>query len=232
QMASVRAAGSGGMGSGASIGLGAFGLGQLPAAATALATIGAEIQTLGQSALLLPGIFAGATAAVGTLVVGMQNLGDSFSDDPEKAAEAMDKLADSARETVTVIRSFGDEWGRVQRSVQQELFEGTAEPVRRAIDNILPSLETGMTGVASRLGEGAQLAADELSNQWSRGGLERLFRNVEGAIGDLNPAIQPLMASFRTIAVTGSNFLPGMARGFAGLATDFGEFIGHADRAG
>src|SRR5690606_31338380 len=128
-------------------------------------------------------------------------------------AEAMDKLADSARETVTVIRSFGDEWGRVQRSVQQELFEGTAEPVRRAIDNILPSLETGMTGVASRLGEGAQLAADELSNQWSRGGLERLFRNVEGAIGDLNPAIQPLMASFRTIAVTGSNFLPGMARG-------------------
>src|SRR5690606_6391529 len=89
QMASVRAAGSGGMGSGASIGLGAFGLGQLPAAATALATIGAEIQTLGQSALLLPGIFAGATAAVGTLVVGMQNLGDSFSDDPEKAAEAM-----------------------------------------------------------------------------------------------------------------------------------------------
>lgn len=240
QIAALRAASaSGGGGRGMSAGmitgganLGALAIANLPAMATGLAAVGAELQTLLQSATLLPGIMVGAAAGISTLVVGFQNMGDAFSDSPEKAAEAMAKLSASARETVQLVRGYSDEWSQVQRNVQSNLFEGLADPLRQMIDAQLPIIDAGMSRVATRFGEGMQLAVGELGNEWSQGGMDQLFRNTDSAVGNLNKSIKPLMASLRTIAVTGSNFLPGMADGFSDLAVRFGEFIHQADLSG
>lgn len=235
----VRAAGGGralgGLGGG-SLGpaalAGALGISQLPAMATGVAAVGVELQRLTQSAALLPAIFTGAAAGISTLVVGMQNMGDAFDKNPEKAAEAMGKLADSARETVSAVRDYSDEWTRVQRTVQGNLFEGTAEPLRRAIDTQLPVIEQGMSGIASQFGAGLRIALGEFGSDRSAGALSTFFTNTADAAGKLNGAIVPATSAFRTLATTGSKFLPEMGQGLANLATKFDTFLTKADQSG
>lgn len=224
--------GGGGFGAAGFLNAGALGISQLPAAAAGIASVGADLKALTQNAALLPGIFAGASAAVATLVVGMQGMKDAFSDDPKKAAEAMEGMADSAREVVTAVRDYGDEWTRVRKTVQGNLFADVAEPIRSAIDIQLPVIEAGMGGIATKFGDGFKIALGELGSDQSAGALTQIFGDTESAAGALNGAITPIISSVRTLATTGSSFLPEFGQGITNLATRFDSFITKADEAG
>ncbi|WP_256666702.1 lytic transglycosylase domain-containing protein [Nocardia cyriacigeorgica] len=224
--------GGGGFGAAGILNAGALGISQLPAAASALATIGTDIQALTQSAALLPGIYAGASAAIATLVVGMQGMKDAFSDSPEKAAEAMEGMADSAREAVTAVRDYSDEWTTVRKTVQQNLFADTAEPIRTAIDTQLPVLEAGMGGIATKFNEGMRTALGELGSDESAGALTQIFDRSGDAAGRLNGAITPVINTVRTLGTTGSNFLPELAQNITDLTVQFDTFITKADQSG
>ena len=235
----VGASGGGGGGRGMSSGLitgaanlGALGLANLPAMATGLATIGADLATITQSAALLPGIFTAGAAAVGTLVVGFQGMKDAFSDSPKKVEEAMSKMAGSAKEVVGTIRSFGEAWGNVRKNVQGTLFEGVSQPLGQMITAQLPVVERGMVGVAGKFRDGFKIALGELGNEKSTGALSQIFRNTENSAGRLNTAILPIMNTIRTLATTGSNFLPQLSQGFANAATKFDAFITKANQSG
>lgn len=230
---SAGAGGGGGGGFGAGfLNAGAIGISQLPAAAAAVGTIGTDLKALTQNAALLPGIFAGAAAGIATLTVGMQGMADAFDEDPKKAAAAMEDMAASARETVTAIRDYSDEWTRVRQTVQQNLFAGMAEPIRQVIDTQLPILEAGMGGVATRFGEGMRTALGEVGSDESAGALSTIFGNTASAANALNGSITPIISSVRTLATTGSSFLPEFGQGITNLATRFDSFISKADEAG
>lgn len=204
---------------------GASALSALPAAATALASVGADIQSLAQSAALLPAIFTGAALGVGTLVVGFKGMKDAFSDTPKKAQAAMDGLAGSAQQVVTTVKGFSTEWKDIAKTTQSNLFAGVSAPLGETLKAQLPVLKAGMGGLATELGNGFKTALSELGNTQSTGALSTIFGNTTVAAGKLNGAISPIIGSFRTLATTGSSFLPQLAQGLANLATKFDAFL-------
>lgn len=68
--------------------IGAAAITSLPALASGLAEVAAGIQQVAQAGLALPGIMAGATSSIGTLVFGLSGVGDAY--------DAMNKAADDA----------------------------------------------------------------------------------------------------------------------------------------
>ncbi|WP_328439105.1 transglycosylase SLT domain-containing protein [Nocardia puris] len=211
---------------------GALGLAALPAAGTALASIGADVQALTQGIALLPGLAAAAGAGIATLVVGMRGFGDALGDDPEKAAEAIARMAPAARESALALREYRDELGRIRQGAQQNLWEGSADPLRGMLDAQLPVVETGMEGLAARLGEGMRLAIGELGSDRATTGVATIFRNSADGARELNAAVVPLISSLGRLAETGSTFLPQFGQGVANLATRFDAFLTRADETG
>ncbi|WP_029932510.1 transglycosylase SLT domain-containing protein [Nocardia otitidiscaviarum] len=231
--------GSGGGGRGGGrFGFGALALGgagvvaQLPAAATALATIGADLQAIVQAGTILPSIYLGAATAVGTLVVGLKGMKDALSDDPKKAAEAMGKLAEPAREVVTTIREFGPAWSEARKATQAALFEGQAAPIRDLIDSQLPALKTGMVDVAGSLNTSLKTAFTELGSDESRNALSRGFANTAAGIDAANGAIAPLISSIRTLTGTGSSLFPRFGAAITDASTRLDAFLTRADDSG
>lgn len=74
--------------------IGAAAITSLPMLASGLAEVAAGIQQVAQAGLALPGIMAGASSSIGTLVFGLSGVGDAY--------DAMSKAADDA------VKSGGD----------------------------------------------------------------------------------------------------------------------------
>lgn len=211
---------------------GALAVAQLPAVATAVASLGPDIESLLQTSLLLPAAFSGAALGIGTLVVGMQGMKDAFSDNAKKSAAAMQNMAENAKETVRTIKSFDDQRKDLVKSTQSNLFEGVSGPLHDTIAAQLPVLKAGMGGLATELGNGFKIALGELGNGQSTSALSTLFGNTTIAASKLNGAIAPIISSIRTLVTTGSSFLPQLAGGFTDLATRLSTFLTQAQKSG
>lgn len=211
--------------------LGALAVGNLPAAATGVAALGSAIADLSGSALLLPAAFAGIGAVAATVTVGLQGMKDAFAEG-EKGAEAFAKLGENAQRSVTSVKNFTDEWSNLQKSVQNNLFADVDKTFERLANTQLPKLQSGMEGVASSLNRGLLSAMNELASPASGVALDQVFGNTAKSTDILNGAVAPLITSFRTLATTGSTFLPQLAQGFTNLSERFDAFIQRSEASG
>ncbi|WP_280498370.1 transglycosylase SLT domain-containing protein [Nocardia farcinica] len=212
--------------------VGALGLGALPAAGTLIASIGADVQALTQNIALLPGLFAGAAAGITTLAVGLDGMKDALSDSPEKAAEAYEKMSVDGRKIVDTVREHGEQWSAVGDRIQAITLEGLSEPLDTMLDAQIPALERGMSGMAQQFNGMFRGILGELGNAQSAGALETVFGNSAEAAGVLNGAVTPVINSIRTLATTGSSFLPQLAQNFTDAATRFDAFLTRAEQSG
>lgn len=208
----------------------------LPAAALAaaptIASIGAAAVTASGALGVLPAAAAAAAVGVGTLTVGLQNMGDALDEDPEKAAEAIAKLAPAAREAVTAIRGFAPAWKALQLDVQQRLFDGLGTRVTALGRTYLPILR----GELGRVADGFNLAATRVANMLTEssrvgdvrvmlGSLATSWENVLGAVG-------PLSAALVDVGVVGSGVLRDLTSGAQDSAASFQQFISRARESG
>ncbi|MFD4457702.1 transglycosylase SLT domain-containing protein [Nocardia sp. NPDC058480] len=221
-----------GLGMGSLLNAGVLGISALPAAASLIASIGADVQTLGANIALLPGIFAGAAAGAMTLSIGLDNMKDAFSDSPKKAAKAYAELSVEGKRVVDSLKGFGPQWDRIKDSIQDTTLAGMTEPLDGLLKAQLPALEKGMTGVAGKFNAIAKTALGELSNDKSTAATATIFGNTSEAAGKLNDAVLPIISSIRTLSTTGSSFLPRLAESFAGVATKFDAFITKSEKSG
>ncbi|RBO87022.1 lytic transglycosylase domain-containing protein [Nocardia puris] len=212
--------------------VGVLGLSALPAAATAVASIGADLQGILQSAVALPGMFAGAAAAVSVLSVGLDGLGDALSDKPEKAAEAYAKLGAEGRAIVDTAKSFSGEWDRISALISSTTLAGLDQPLGDLLTNQLPVLERGMQSVAGEFNGLFRTLLSEAGNQESQDTLSRIFGNTAESVGILETGIDGVVGSLRTLTGTGSAVLPRLAQGFADAANRFDAFLQRADDSG
>lgn len=222
----------GGLGGSLLLNAGALGIAALPAAASMIASIGADVQTLTANIALMPGLFAGAAAGAFTLSVGLDNMKDAFSSSPKKAAKAYEQLSAEGKQLVDTLKGFGDRWDRVKDSVQDTTLSGLSEPMTGLINSQLPALEKGMTGVAGKFNTIAKTAIGELSSDKSVAATATIFGDTEAAAGKLNGAVLPIINSIRTLSTTGSSFLPRLADSFVKAATAFDSFITKSNNSG
>lgn len=206
-----------------------------PAVAGLVTATAAAVQLSGVVALLPAGLVA-AGAAAGTLALGMRGVGDALeaaaSGDTEKLNEALKKLSPNARSFVREIQSLTPAFKSLQLGVQEALFDRIGDSVRRLATAALPTLRTGLTGIATSLSGLARNGLDAFAQPASVKALADILGNVRKALDQLRPAIAPIIAAFTTLARIGSGFLPQLATAFTGLAQKFGAFIQQAANSG
>lgn len=120
-------------------------------ALTGLAQVAAAIQQIAQAGLALPGVFAGATASIGTLVVGLSGIADAYSAVSDAASSAgQDQVAQARAATaaqnslrnsnVDLENAYGD-LARATRDARQELTDLRVEQRGGMIDESRAILE-------------------------------------------------------------------------------------------
>jgi hypothetical protein len=190
----------------------------------------------GQAALIVPGAIAAIGGVVGTVKLGVQGLGDAFKalgkGDAEKLAEVMAKLSPNARALVTEVQRLGPAWKSTQLDVQQRLLAGLGTEAKQLGAAYLPSLRSGLGGVAVELNKGAVGLADFLESGAAVSRVDSIFRNTALAVGNIAPAATNVTAALLDIADVGASMLPELTDGAEGATQAFAQFIAEARQSG
>ena len=150
----------------------------------------------------------------------------------DKQAEAMAKLAPSARDLVTTIRSLMPAWAGVGRAVQQTSWVGVARELRATSSEVLPGVQRGLVGVAA----GWNLAVRESlawarTNDTVRDG-NKIFANTAAFSDRIGRSIRPIINGLLQWAAVGSSFLPRFGRNLQGIAEGFERWSKEARDSG
>ncbi|WP_280429736.1 hypothetical protein [Nocardia brasiliensis] len=168
------------------------------------------------------------TAAAQQIADAQQAVADAFEaggDAARKYQEKLEALSPNARDFVKQVRALGDDWSRLRNSVQDAGFAGLGDSVTRLADAQLPTLQTGLTGIADVLNGGIRRGLDFLSTEGARLDLETIFNNTREAVRWLVDGLGELGGILWDVAVVGSKFLPGLGKSFADTAGSWRDSI-------
>lgn len=206
----------------------------LPAAAKVLLDVGKGALTASQSLALLPAAAAAAGAGMGTLALATHGFGDAMKDigDPEKFAEALQKLSPTARQAALSIQSMMPALTQLKDATQDAFFNDAGAQIERVTKQYLPAVQGMTTGIADAINQGAKGVIDQLMTPNTQAALETTMTNITAAFRELAPAAAPLAQAFADMTAAGSDFLPGMARDLAEASRSFAGFIRDASQSG
>jgi phage-related protein len=204
------------------------------AGAGGLVAVAGALSEAAGAALLLPAGLAAATIGIGTLVVGLQGMGDALKvvGDTQKFNEAIKDLSPNARSFAVAVKDLLPAFKELRLQVQDRLFAGLAKEFADLGRIHLPIVQSGLKLMATALNSGAKEFADFARSKQTVSDLGTLFSNSALGAQGLSAAVGPVLAALRDIGTVASEFLPGLAGGFAGAASRFGEFIAHARETG
>ncbi|MGV9779823.1 hypothetical protein ACWDS7_48475, partial [Streptosporangium sp. NPDC003464] len=223
----------------AKLGVGAAALstlaaGAASAAASMVSLAGAVAPVSGLIAALPGGVLLGA-AAMGTLKVALFGVGDAFaavlSGDFLKFAAAAAELSGVANTVATELFDMSPALQAVREQVQDAFFA----PLVGQMTSLLPvvdALRGGMSGLAGEFGVGALRLVEFARSAESIWAIQSVFASLHESVAAVVPALQPLLAGFRDLAVVGAGWLAGFAPGIAHAAEQFGAFMSRAAASG
>lgn len=192
------------------------------------AVVASLSQTIGVIGLL-PAAGAAAGVALGTVALGVRGVGEALSEtDPTKFAEALEKLAPSARDFARAVRDAQPAAEEFQRSIQQELFANFAGEVDRLADVLLPRFQRGLMNVASEFNDIGFEFTKFITSARTLRDVDRLINRTGKSTDILTAAVAPLLRSMRDIGAVGAEFLPRLAADFTSIGIQFSRFISRA----
>lgn len=198
-----------------------------------LAVVASGLSQLIGVAALLPAVGASAAVALGVLSLGVRGVGDALSEtDPEKFAEALEKLAPSAQEFARAVRNAQPALDTFQRAIQQELFTGFAGEVDRLAGTLLPRFQQRMVDLAGEFNDAGFQVSRFITSVDTMNDVDRIIERTGHSTDILTAAIQPVLRGLRDIGAVGAEFLPQLAGDFARAGIRFGEFIKRARESG
>lgn len=203
-------------------------------AGAAIHGVSSTVTALGAALTLLPA--AGVAVGVGMIAarVGVAGFGEALKNagDPEAFAESLERLSPDARETAVAVRDLGPAWRSVQQTTQEALFAGVADDVLALGGRYLPVLKSGLSGVAGEFNRAARDTASFLGEARQVETVSGIFGEVRASAGEMSTAVTPLVSILLDLVAVGSEFLPGMAGGFADAAQRAAEFVSEARETG
>lgn len=208
----------------------------LPAAVIAVAPqiagIGAAAVSASGALGLIPAAGAAAALSIGTLAVGFQNMADAFDDSPEKAAEAIAKLAPAARSAVQAIKAFGPAWNDLQLDVQGRLFDNLGSHIETLGGLYLPMLADVMGRVADSFNFSAQEVGRFLAQSSTVESVSTAFAGLENIIENVTRTFAPLTSVFVDVLAVGATVLEEITRGAGDATQAFADFVSTARETG
>ena len=215
----------------------ALGASALPAVATGVVNIVGAVQQLAQAGAVLPGIFAGGAASLGTAVIGFKGLGDAVKllneadADPAKLEEAnkqLEKMAPAAAALAKELSRLSNDKGPLkefQRDIAQPMFEGLDTQLGAAADKVLPRVKPGLQKIAGAWNTTFSEALKVGSSDNTLGLLDRIFGNTAEGQTRATKAIAPLTSALGQLAATGSDFLPRLGDAITSVSERLDRFI-------
>lgn len=179
-------------------------LGALSAAALAgtsnMLALGGSLATVAGAGLALPGMFAGAAVAAGTLIAAL-------------------------KDAPTVLADLGPAFSGLQDTISGNFWSKAAQPIRDLTNNLLPTLSSGLGAVSTDLGNAFSQVATSLQTELGTSALGEMLANTSQGIQAATGAIQPLVASFTTLGAVGSDYLPKFGAWITTISEKFNAFI-------
>lgn len=202
----------------------ALGITVAAATAPAIAAIG----------LALPAAAGVGIAAIGTLTLGFQGLGDAIENagDPEKFAEALEKLSPAAQRFAIEIKNLMPILSSIRAAAQEGLFKGFEGELTRVITTLQGPLRTGFNEVGRSIrGLLAELADLAVAGK-STDTLNELFATTARIIKDSTPSMQIFLGGIGDLVRKALPFVEQLAGGFAGFLEKIGDGLSSAAENG
>lgn len=213
----------------AAVGTGAAAIAGLASAASAaipvIVGLATALATTAGVLVAVPGAVAVAAAAIGTLKLGTQGLGDAFeaiaSEDADAFNEALKELAPNAQAFARQLQALKPAFDGLRLQVQNALFANTDKLLAALARTTLPTLRAGMTGLAAAINGqvvGALTALNTKANQINLAAVFTAARDIVAAFG---PALRPVTQALLDVVRVGAQVT---AVFVSGLGAEIGAF--------
>ncbi len=213
-----------------------LGLATLALSAAAIAAVipviiglAAALADLAGFATLLPAAIGGAAASIIVLTVAFNGFGDAITavldGDPEKIAEALEKLAPAAQQVVREFERVLPILREVGKEIQQGFFGQLVGVVEQFGTQTLPRLQTRLETLAAVLGRSFAGFGDLVNASENVTTLQNLLVTTSRITSDLGAAFTALGQAFFNAIDAGLPSLETLSTRLADAITSFAGFI-------
>lgn len=191
--------------------------------------LAAALADLAGIVTLLPAAIGGAVASIIVLTVAFNGFGDAISavleGDPEKIAEAMERLAPAAQVVVREFQRILPILREVGKEIQQSFFVQLNTILERFGTATLPRVRDELRHLSGALGNALAGLADLLTESQNIGILERLFESTSRIVDELGNAFHDLGQAFLNAIDAGLPSLETLVDRLGGAIEAFAGFI-------
>lgn len=196
-----------------------FNLRQAIVIITAIAGGSGEIAALGSAAGAGLTIFGAAAVTAG---VGLGVLAAAF----RGVRGPLEDIPAGARPAVAELKALGKAFSGIQDSIQVAFFDGLAGPIENLANNLLPTLNEGLTGIADALGLAFGDLIDRLSEPATQAVLTQIFDAMAEQLPFIVDAIGHLGGAIGNLVLIAAPFVQGFVEGLDDLLARFEGFTG------
>jgi phage-related protein len=172
---------------------------------------------------LLP-IVALAPAAIFSLVAAIATFKlatAGFSDALKGNADALAKLAPSARETVQQVNALKPAFDNLRKAVQQEFFKNFAGDLKLISDTFLPVLLAKLPRIAAAFNDMGRSITRALTTNGAADDINIALTNTAKLLENARNAVGHLVSAFIPLIAVGSTYLPNIGIAIDGAADRF-----------
>jgi hypothetical protein len=206
------------------------------AAAPGVAHLAAALAPAAGAAVALPAALLAIKAATATVKIAVLGVGDAissgFGDDAKAAAKDLDNLSGSARAFAKEVIGLKPQVEGLQKTVSGRFFRPLIGEVQPLAQMYLPMLKARMGDLAGSLGGLGEQFLKSAKDAKVMSAVSTLFGSTTIASVRLRAAVDPVVKSFAALIKATAPELPGIATGFANMATNVAKFITKASESG
>lgn len=186
----------------------------------------------------LPAALTAVLAPALTLKLAFTGIGDAFKeaftgDDPEKLAEALNKLAPPARRFVQEISSFKPQLTGLQQAIQGNFFAPLVGGFKSLVSTgLIKQLREQLGGIATDAGKTARGMLDIVTASAKAGQINAIFATARSIFAGIAVTLPGLVQTFLTLAVHGGAFAKVLTGGVAAGLQKFNDLVAAAAQDG
>ena len=141
----------------------------------------------------------------------------------DQLAKAMAKLSPNAQDFVRKVHALGPAWTETRKFIQDRLFDGLGDSVTTLANKQLPTLKTGLAGIAEELNGGVREAMAVFSSDSAVKDFNTTLSNTRSMWSGIADSFAPFSQAFIDLSTVGSEFMPRLGTAVNNMATSFAD---------
>ncbi|MGW1399289.1 peptidoglycan DD-metalloendopeptidase family protein [Streptomyces sp. NPDC002405] len=161
---------------------------------------------------------ADAQQAVADAAKNLAEAQKNAAEQTSKLDEALAKLSPNARGFVRTLQDMAPAWGAMKLGVQDSLFAGLGARLQAVGGQVLPTVRSGLMGIAGQLNLTGKNALDAVANLERAGTLRQVFDGIKQSFSNLSRIPGQMVTAFAQLSVAARPAFDRMTGGLAEAA--------------